>query len=174
MREATTQTKRVELYWSMSGEIACVTHMPTRDSDTWVREAWTRMPDEVPWHEARCGHCDELCDACGVKLEDGKCPKCHVVHGNPCPDCGRRGYHVDACPLMRPVCSTCGGSGKRSTARSARGRELERHERRGTPCATCKGTGVEVAASTNLEVMHRADDALFDDENGVSDAGPGL
>lgn len=38
-------------------------------------------------------------------------------------------------------CSTCGGSGQRSTAKSADGRELERHEKRGTPCDSCGGSG---------------------------------
>lgn len=40
------------------------------------------------------------------------------------------------------ACRQCGGSGKRSTARSASGRELERHERHGTPCDTCRGAGI--------------------------------
>lgn len=41
-------------------------------------------------------------------------------------------------------CRVCGGSGKSSTARSASGRELERHERRGSPCFTCNGAKWEV------------------------------
>lgn len=41
----------------------------------------------------------------------------------------------------REPCPTCGGSGQRSTARSANGRELERHERSGTPCDDCGGDG---------------------------------
>jgi hypothetical protein len=36
-------------------------------------------------------------------------------------------------------CRQCGGSGKRATARSANGRELERHEKSGTPCDACGG-----------------------------------
>lgn len=40
-----------------------------------------------------------------------------------------------------PPCSQCGGTGRRSTARSANGRELERHERSGTPCDACGGRG---------------------------------
>lgn len=39
------------------------------------------------------------------------------------------------------ACPTCGGSGQRATARTANGRELERHERAGTPCDDCDGTG---------------------------------
>lgn len=47
--------------------------------------------------------------------------------------------------LYRPVvCRACGGSGRRSTARSAGGRELERHEKRGTPCDACGGLCLEV------------------------------
>lgn len=42
------------------------------------------------------------------------------------------------------TCPTCGGSGKRSTARSARGRELERHEKYGTPCGNCGGSGASI------------------------------
>jgi hypothetical protein len=41
----------------------------------------------------------------------------------------------------RELCATCGGSGKRATARTANGRELERHERSGTPCDACGGDG---------------------------------
>lgn len=40
-------------------------------------------------------------------------------------------------------CDTCGGSGRRATACSAKGRGLEHHERRGTPCDSCKGTGLK-------------------------------
>jgi hypothetical protein len=38
-------------------------------------------------------------------------------------------------------CPTCSGSGQRATARTANGSELERHERSGTPCDDCGGTG---------------------------------
>lgn len=41
----------------------------------------------------------------------------------------------------REPCPTCGGSGQRSTARTAKGSELERHERSGTPCDDCGGYG---------------------------------
>lgn len=37
------------------------------------------------------------------------------------------------------ACRACGGTGRRATAVSAKGRELERHERRGTPCPECGG-----------------------------------
>lgn len=44
--------------------------------------------------------------------------------------------------VYQPIsCRTCDGSGQRSTARSARGSELERHEKRGTPCGSCGGYG---------------------------------
>jgi hypothetical protein len=38
-------------------------------------------------------------------------------------------------------CETCGGSGRRATAKSTSGRELERHERSGTKCDDCRGEG---------------------------------
>ena len=40
-----------------------------------------------------------------------------------------------------PTCPDCGGSGSRSTARSASGRELARHAKHGTRCPRCKGAG---------------------------------
>ncbi len=63
----------------------------------------------------RCGHGAALRDHGGARLE---------------PPCGCR---ID--------CPECGGTGRRSTARSANGRELERHEKRGTPCALCEERG---------------------------------
>lgn len=46
-----------------------------------------------------------LCDKCGMAIaEDGCCPKCGVDHsGDPCPGCGRRGYHKDGCPTGFPT-----------------------------------------------------------------------
>ena len=41
----------------------------------------------------------------------------------------------------RGICPYCAGTGHRSTARSAKGSELERHEKHGTPCGKCGGTG---------------------------------
>ncbi len=38
-------------------------------------------------------------------------------------------------------CATCGGSGSRATAKTAKGSALERHERSGTPCDACGGDG---------------------------------
>jgi len=43
---------------------------------------------------------------------------------------------------MNHECPRCGGTGRRATARTANGRELERHERSGTPCYACGGSGV--------------------------------
>ncbi len=42
-------------------------------------------------------------------------------------------------PAIQYVCGQCGGTGQRSTALSANGRELERHERNGSPCDACGG-----------------------------------
>lgn len=41
----------------------------------------------------------------------------------------------------RELCPACGGSGQRATALSAKGSELERHERSGTTCDECGGDG---------------------------------
>lgn len=43
-------------------------------------------------------------------------------------------------------CKQCGGSGQRATALSTSGHELERHERQGTKCDRCNGTGEEPKA----------------------------
>lgn len=48
---------------------------------------------------------------------------------------------MTAATISTVLCGTCGGSGQRATARSANGRELERHERAGTPCDVCGGSG---------------------------------
>lgn len=29
----------------------------------------------------------------------GMCSECGVYHGDPCPDCGQRGYHDLRCPV---------------------------------------------------------------------------
>lgn len=44
---------------------------------------------------------------------------------------------------MTAQCQACGGSGKRATALSSEGGELERHERFGTRCDVCKGSGIQ-------------------------------
>lgn len=31
---------------------------------------------------------------------DGVCTTCGVYHGDPCPDCGGRGYHAEGCALF--------------------------------------------------------------------------
>lgn len=31
------------------------------------------------------------------------CVECGVWHGDPCPDCGGRGFHLDSCPEMEPT-----------------------------------------------------------------------
>jgi hypothetical protein len=47
-----------------------------------------------------------------------------------------------AAPRKKPrTCPDCHGSGSRSTARSASGRELARHEKHGTRCPRCGGAG---------------------------------
>jgi hypothetical protein len=30
--------------------------------------------------------------------ENDTCTECGVYHGDPCPDCGGRGFHLDECP----------------------------------------------------------------------------
>ncbi len=48
---------------------------------------------------------DGFCEGCttndnhngAVELEGDSCPRCHVLHGEPCVECGRRGYHKDSC-----------------------------------------------------------------------------
>lgn len=48
------------LYWSGRGEVACVTHMPPRDTDRWSHERWTEIPQVVRGrHRIRyqCQHC---------------------------------------------------------------------------------------------------------------------
>ena len=34
---------------------------------------------------------------------DDTCHVCHVYHGDPCPDCGGRGYHAADCPSLAEV-----------------------------------------------------------------------
>jgi len=42
----------------------------------------------------------------------------------------------------RKICPSCGGTGRRATVKSAiSSSELARHDRRGTRCSECKGTG---------------------------------
>jgi hypothetical protein len=44
------------------------------------------------------------CDRCGVVLgADDCCPECGVHHGEPCPECGRRGYHRKSCSEFAPT-----------------------------------------------------------------------
>lgn len=65
------------------------------------------------------------------------------------------------------VCPQCDGSGRRATARSANGRELERHERSGTPCDRCKGTGKGLAghiAPGDVELLEAAGVPEFPEE----------
>jgi hypothetical protein len=50
---------------------------------------------EPPIHstDADCaGHIDPETDTCRI---------CRVDHGDPCQDCGGRGYHADDCPELR-------------------------------------------------------------------------
>lgn len=37
---------------------------------------------------------------CTVDTETNECRICHVFHGDPCQDCGGRGYHNQGCPIM--------------------------------------------------------------------------
>jgi len=42
------------------------------------------------------------CEACAVALAaDDTCPACGVLHGEPCVECSRRGYHVATCRVVR-------------------------------------------------------------------------
>lgn len=43
------------------------------------------------------------------------------------------------------TCIQCAGTGQRATAKTANGRDLERHEKHGTRCDGCGGTGIEPA-----------------------------
>lgn len=43
---------------------------------------------------------------------DGSCIACHVEHGEPCPECGKRAFHVTGCQRGEPRehrCKTCRG-----------------------------------------------------------------
>ena len=35
---------------------------------------------------------------CTVNPRTGTCSGCSAFHGEPCPSCGGRGYHVPTCP----------------------------------------------------------------------------
>lgn len=40
----------------------------------------------------------DRCDGCALPLDEtATCPRCGVYHGDPCPTCGRRGYHAEWC-----------------------------------------------------------------------------
>jgi len=44
------------------------------------------------------------CDECNLPLDStDSCPRCGVYHGDPCPECERRGYHVADCSEMNEV-----------------------------------------------------------------------
>lgn len=38
--------------------------------------------------------------------EEQVCTGCGVAHGDPCLDCGGRGFHLPVCPSLRPVLTT--------------------------------------------------------------------
>ena len=41
------------------------------------------------------------CEACAVPLmDDDTCPSCMVWHGDPCAECGHRGYHARTCVAL--------------------------------------------------------------------------
>ena len=52
---------------------------------------------EDAWRRARSHSSDPDC-AGHVDPETGECSVCHVLHGDPCPSCGGRGYHAGDCP----------------------------------------------------------------------------
>lgn len=35
------------------------------------------------------------------------CVECGVIHGDPCPDCGGKGFHLSECPVMCPHMLEC-------------------------------------------------------------------
>lgn len=37
---------------------------------------------------------------CTVDPATDCCVECHVLHGDPCPDCEGRGFHADGCALL--------------------------------------------------------------------------
>jgi hypothetical protein len=44
---------------------------------------------------------DAKCEACDVALDEcDTCPACGVLHGDPCNECGQRGYHAHTCTTM--------------------------------------------------------------------------
>lgn len=55
---------------------------------------------QLPCHILTEDTMADKCDACAVPLVDDSCPSCGVWHGDPCPDCGRRGYHQHTCPAL--------------------------------------------------------------------------
>lgn len=38
---------------------------------------------------------------CAMFLIDDTCTECGVYHGDPCPGCGGRGYHVASCSMEK-------------------------------------------------------------------------
>lgn len=39
----------------------------------------------------------EYLEACEIAPTNWECPECHVVHGDPCPECGGHGFHREGC-----------------------------------------------------------------------------
>jgi hypothetical protein len=56
--------------------------------------------DTAPADERACGAC-ETCPACGVSVAPGTCCEtCGVYFGDPCPACGKGGYHSRTCRVL--------------------------------------------------------------------------
>jgi translation initiation factor 6 (eIF-6) len=63
------------------------------------------LADAIAWAEREeqreSARLSDRCDAHrNVRLVNDVCPRCHVHHGDPCPCCGRRGYHQLGCELV--------------------------------------------------------------------------
>lgn len=63
----------------------------------------------LPGHESgrrlrgRCMMADHVKDSdCTLNPETNECIECGVLHGDPCLDCGGRGFHKEGCPGMDP------------------------------------------------------------------------
>jgi hypothetical protein len=77
--------------------------MSTRAQD-FSRELFDFMADTIRSQAALLRAQDpaaHLQDAdCRFTLKDDVCTVCGVGHGEPCPDCGGRGFHRPTCPTL--------------------------------------------------------------------------
>lgn len=64
-----------------------------------VRDGKVPLRERVFWRMVAESIADATrCAVCAVPLDgNNQCPKCHVDHSEPCPKCGRPGYHGDGC-----------------------------------------------------------------------------